>query len=139
MPVTPNKAVSSQALKAKSAVCTAAKTTYGDATNAVHLMDAGANGSDLYSLSAMPRATVTVTQLQLYRSPDNGTTMYFIDSTLGWSGGYTLAQTTAAPQVPFPKYGETSPLRLEIGDSLWVAIGVACSGGVVFDATAEDL
>jgi len=136
MPVTANSIITPQAVKSASAVCTAAKTTYGDATNAVKILTAGASGSVLYGLKAAPRATVTATQLQLYRSPDNGTTMYLVNSAV--MGAYTMAQTTAAPITDFG-YTETSPLRLASTDTLWVAIGVALAGGVSFDGQYEDL
>ena len=136
MAVTQNKAVSSQALKAKNAICTAAKTTYNDAVGAVKLMDAGPNGSVLYLLKATPRMTVTACQLQLYRSPDAGVTLNLIQTQL--MGAYTMAATTQAPSTDFG-YTEAAPLRLAIGDSLWVATGVAFTTGVCFDGTAEDL
>jgi hypothetical protein len=78
MAVTANSIVTPQGIKSASAVCTAAKTTLNDSTNAVKILTPGANGSVLYGLKALARATVTATQLQLYRSPDNGTTMYLI-------------------------------------------------------------
>jgi hypothetical protein len=136
MPVTANKAVSAQALKTKTAICVVAKTTYTDVVNAVKLMDAGPNGSILYGLTAIPRMTVTACQLQLYRSPDAGVTLNLIATAL--MTAYTMAPTTQAPQTPFG-YSETAGLRLEIGDSLWVATGVAFASGIAFDGAAEDL
>lgn len=136
MAVTPNSIITPQGVKSAQAVCTAAKSTYSDSTNAVKLLTPGANGSVLYGLKAVPRATVTATQLQLYRSPDNGTTMYLINSAL--MSAYTMAQTTQAPQTDFG-YSETLPLRIASTDTLWVGAGVALSGGIVFDAQYEDL
>ncbi|THD80634.1 MAG: hypothetical protein E7812_07850 [Phenylobacterium sp.] len=136
MPVTANSIITPQAVRSANAVCTAAKTTYGDSTNAVKLLTPGANGSVLYGLKALPRATVTATQLQLYRSPDNGTTMYLINSAL--MAAYTMAQTTAAPVTDFG-YSESTPLRVNSADTLWVGIGVALAGGIAFDAQVEDL
>lgn len=136
MAVTPNSLVTPQNVRRAAAVCTAAKTTYADATNAVKLADAGANGSLVKSVKALPRATVTATQLQLYASPDNGTTMHLIDSVL--MAAYTMAQTTAVPVTDFALISNDAPLRLGAGDSLWVAIGVALAGGIVFRAGIED-
>lgn len=137
MTVSANQIVTPQALKTKNAVCTAAKTTYNDATNAVQLLVANVtNGSILYGLKAIPRATVTATQLQLFRSPDGGVTLYMINTS--GMAAYTMAQTTQAAQTDFG-YTETNPLRLAAGDSLYVGIGVALAGGVVFDAQFEDL
>lgn len=136
MAVTPNNIITPQAVRTANAVTTAAKTTYGDAVNAVKIVTPGPNGAVLYGLKAAPRATVTATQLQLYRSPDNGTTMYLIGSAL--MAAYTMAQTTAAPVSDFG-YSESAPLRLGAADTLWVGAGVALAGGISFDAQYEDL
>jgi hypothetical protein len=136
MAVTPNNIITPQAVKTANAVATAAKTTYADSTNAEKLLTAGANGSVLYGLKAIPRATVSATQLQLYRSPDDGATLYLIGSAL--MTAYTMANNTAAPATDFG-YAETTPLRLSAGDSLWVAAAVALAGGIAFDAQYEDL
>jgi hypothetical protein len=87
-------------------------------------------------LKSAPRASVGATQLQLFRSPDNGTTVYLINSAL--MSAYTMAQTTAAPVTDFG-YSESAPLRLGPSDTLWVGIGIALAGGVAFDAQYEDL
>lgn len=136
MPVTANSIITPQAVKSASAICTAAKTTYNDSTNAVKLLTAGASGSVLYGLRAVPRATVTATQLQLYRSPDNGVTMFLVNSAL--MAAYTMASTTAAPVTDLG-YSETAPLRLASTDTLWVGAAVALAGGISFDAQYEDL
>ena len=136
MPVTANAIVTSQAVKSAQCVATAAKTTYNDATNAVLLMTAGANGAVVYGLKALARATVALTQLQLYRSPDNGTTLNLIG--VQAMAAYTMAQTTAQPAVDFG-FGESVPLRLAANERLYFAIGVALAGGVVADVQYEDL
>jgi hypothetical protein len=136
MPVSQNKVVTGQALKAKTAIATLAKTVLTDATNAIKLMDAGANGSILYGLLASARATAGPLVCYLFRSPDNGTTLNLVKSVT--MPLYTLSTTAAQTPVDFG-YSETVPLRLAIGDSLYVAISVAVAGGVSFDGTAEDL
>jgi hypothetical protein len=136
MAVTPNAVVTAQAVKPVACLTTAAKTTYNDNTNAVKLATAGANGSILYGLKATPRATVTLTQLQVYRSPDNGTTMYPIVSQA--MAAYTFANTTQIPTTDLG-YTETAPLRLANGDTLWVGAAVALAGGIAWDAQIEDL
>ena len=118
------------------AVATAAKTTYSDAAGAVKLCDAGANGSLLKALSAMPRATVTATMLQLYRSADNGTTLELIDS--AQMTAHTVAVTTAIPKTVFGAISEDSPIRLAPGASLWVGAAVALAAGIVFAGQVED-
>jgi hypothetical protein len=132
--VTPNSAVSAQAVKTAQAVCTAAKTTYNDGTNAVLLLTAGANGGVLYSLRALPRANVTASQLQVYRG--DGTTYNFFNAAV--MSAYTFTDTTAPVPTDFG-YSETNPLRLGPGEKLYAATRVALGGGIVFDAHYEDL
>jgi hypothetical protein len=135
MAVTTNKQVWPQAQKFSSAICTAAKTTYNDATNAVLLVTAGADGSVVTSITAIPRATVTATQLQLFISPDSGTTLYLINTAL--MPAYTMAATTQAVPVDFG-YTVAAPLRIAATNRLYVGAGVALAGGIVFNASYQD-
>lgn len=130
-----NDPVFTQGIVTKTVTCTAAKTTYNDATNAVRLVPAASvpNGGLVKRLYAIPRATATDTQLQVYRSYDTGVTLLFADSTL--LAAYTMSQTTAAPKADFGFSG-TFPMRLAPGEELWVATGVACTGGGI-DFVAE--
>ena len=130
-----HEAVFTQTVKTAQAVCTAACTTYGDTANKVLLLTAGADGALVKKLTATPRATVTATQLQLYISKDAGVTMQLVGSAL--MAAYTMAATTAAPSTAFDASG-SSPYRLAAGDRLYVAIGVALAGGIVFHAEFED-
>lgn len=134
MAVTPNSIVTPQAIKSASVVATAAKTTYADATNAVALMIAGANGSRLTKLVAIPRGTVTATQLQLLHTPSGGA-ITFLDSAV--MQAYTMAQTTQASKTDFG-YSDANPLILGAGDTLSVGIGVALAAGVTFHAEWQD-
>lgn len=136
MATTPNSIITPQSLKAQSVVVTAAKTTLNDSANASGLVSASGNGAVVYRITAMPRATVTATQLQLYRSPDAGTTLYLINSVL--MSAYTLANTTAVPVTDFG-YSESNPLRLLASEVLYVGAAVALAGGIVFTAQYEDL
>lgn len=130
--------VFAQAGRTVTAVATAAKTTYNDAANAVLLCTAHATaGSLLKALSAMPRATVTATKLQLYISFDGGTTLWLISSAL--MAAHTVANTTATPITSFADITEDTPIRLPAGSSLYVGISVALAGGVVFAGQIEDL
>lgn len=135
MAVQQNKIVTTQAMKTAVALCTLAKTTYNDTTNAILLVTAGSDGALVKRLRAIPRATVTATQLQLYRSKDNGTTLYLADTKLMLA--YTMAQTTVCNPTDFG-YTADNPLRLEASERLYVAIGVALVGGVVFEAEYEN-
>ena len=137
MPTTGNSFLSPQTIREVNAVTVAAKTTYNDAVNAVKLFDAHpTNGSILFGLTATPRATVTATQLQIYVSPDNGTTMYLTPSPL--MAAYTMAQTTQVPSTD-SGYAETKPRRVKAGSSVWVGQGVALAGGISWDGQVEDL
>jgi hypothetical protein len=126
-----------QTPKTATAVCTAAATVGTDApTNTVLLMTAGADGSIVTGLHAIPRATVTASGLLLYISKDNGTTQRLIDSEL--MAAHTVATTTAIPETKFTNIAETSPLRLEAGDRLYVGSMVALASGIVFKAEWMD-
>lgn len=131
MAVTPNSIVTPQTPIASTAVATTANTTYTDTpTNSVQLLAAQTNGARLQRITALARATVTATELQLYVSSDGGTTKRFIKSVL--MSAYTVAATTAQTAIDFG-YSDTSPLILSSTESLWVAIGVT-NTGIVFRA-----
>lgn len=133
MPVS-HEPVFAQTGRTVNAVATAAKTTYADAANAVLLCDAGANGSLLKALSAMPLATVTASKLMLFVSHDAGTTLHLIDSIL--MTAHTVAVTTATQVTTFTGFSE---IRLAAGDKLYVASGVALAAGIVFQGQIEDM
>ena len=127
-PQTPKSAHVSQAFTAN--------TTYTSTpTNTVLLVTAGANGGRLTKLRAIPAATVTVTQLQEFRSLDSGATKHFSSSALGASGGYTMAQTTAPPIADFG-YSDDNPKILAAGEQLYVGTGV--TGSWAFEAEWAD-
>lgn len=126
-----------QAPKTATAVCTGVATVTDDApANTVLLLTAGSEGSLVTSLWAMPRATVTASSLVLFLSKDAGTTKRLIDSEL--MSAHTVATTTAIPETSFANYSETTPLRLEAGDKLYVGSQVALAGGIVFKAEYTD-
>lgn len=127
-----------QTLKTATAVATAAVASLGGdtPTNTVLLMTAGTDGAILTRLFALPRATVTASSLVLFLSKDGGTTQRLIDSEV--MAAYTLASTTAIPETSFSNYSETTPLRLEAGDKLYVGSQVALAGGIVFKAEYTD-
>lgn len=136
MSVTANSVVTPQIVRTATAVCTAAKTTYNDNANAVRLIGAATNpnGALVKRLFAIPRSTVGATQLQLYRSPDAGTTLVLAESAL--MSAYTMAQTTAAPKTDFG-YSDGAPMRLAAGEELWAGIGFSVTGGIAFIAEYE--
>jgi hypothetical protein len=113
-----------------------ANTTYTTTpTNTVLLVSAGANGGRLTKLRAIPTATVTVTQLQEFRSSDTGATKKFSNSVLGASGGYTMAGTTAPPIADFG-YSDDNPKILAPSEQLYVGAGV--TGVWAFEAEWAD-
>lgn len=105
-------------------------------TNTVLLVTAGADGAILTRLSAIPRATVTASSLVLFTSSDAGTTMRLIDSAL--MAAQTVATTTAITATSFSTYSETTPLRLQAGERLYVGSQVALANGIVFKAEFTD-
>lgn len=128
---TPNSIITPQTPMTASAVTTTANTTYTDApTNTQLLLDATAAGR-VTRISAMPRATVTATMLQLYLSKDGGVTKRLINSKL--MSAHTIQVTTAIPATDFG-YSDLNPMLLEAGDSLYVAQAVTLADGVCWDA-----
>lgn len=113
-----------------------ANTTYTTTpANTALLVTAGPNGSRLTKLRAIPAATVTVTQLQEFRSLDSGATKKFSNAVLGASGGYTMAATTAPPIADFG-YSDDNPKLMSANEQLYVATAV--TGSWAFEAEWAD-
>jgi len=109
----------------------------GDApTNTVLLMTAGSDGAILTRLSAIPRATVTASSLVLFTSADNGTTKRLVDSAL--MSAQTVSTTTAITSTYFSTYTETTPMRLQAGQQLYVGSQVALGSGIIFEVEYTD-
>ena len=126
-----------QTPKTAAAVVTAAATVADDnPTNTVELLTAGADGALVTRLSAMPRATCTASSLVLFLQKSGQTTKRLIDSEL--MAAHTVAATTAIPETSFANIGDTTPLRLEAGDKLFVGSQVALAAGIVFTAQWMD-
>lgn len=132
MPVTATP-IFTQAVNNGIAICTAAETSYTAPTTRQLLLTAGANGSLMKSVKAIPRATVTATQLQLYSSKDAGVTFQLLPYSAVMTA-YTLAATTAVPATDLG----ISNRRLAPGERIYASIGVALANGIVFDAEYED-
>lgn len=131
---TPNSIITPQAPRSSNALVTTANTTYTTApTNTVALFTAGANGSRVTRIGAIPQATVTAAQLQLFRSRDAGTTKYVFGSAL--QAAYTMATTTAAPATDFG-YSDDNPLILSPNEVLYAASSVTQT--VAFNAEGAD-
>ena len=136
MTTTPNSIITPQAIKSGTAVATTANATYSDSpTNCVVLMTSGTNGSRVTKISAIARATVTITELQLYRDGDgSGTSKRLFNSRQ--MAAYTVAQTTGNTPTDFG-YSDASPMLLAPGEKIYAAIGVS-NAGVVFNAEWGD-
>lgn len=126
-----------QTIVAADAICTAAKTTENDLTNAVLLYTAPANAPALVTrLTANPRATVTASRLKLYVCRAAAPTVpYFVREKL--MAARTVNETTVGTEVDFG-YTNDDPLKLGAGDLVYVASGVALAGGIAFHAEVEE-
>lgn len=134
MAKTTNSYILPQSSRVKTAILTAAKTTYSDGTNAVKVCDAGANDSLIKEVWALPRATVTATQLQLYIY--DGSAYYLVGSAL--MAAYTMANTTEITRTTFAKPTDDYPFYLPSGSSLYAGAAVALAGGIAVSARIED-
>lgn len=126
-----------QTPKTATAVVTAAATVADDnPTNTVELLTAGADGALVTRLAAMPRGTCTASSLALFLQKSGQTTKRLIDSEL--MAAHTVAPTTAIPETAFGNVSDSTPLRLEAGDKLFVGSQVALAAGIVFAAQWMD-
>jgi hypothetical protein len=133
--ITPSGAYQVTVLSASSYTFTHGSNASSTATgggSAVTVQDSrtSRNGARISRLTALARATNTATELQLYVSPDGGTTKRFIKSAL--LAAYTVAATTAQTGGDFG-YTDSSPLLLAPNETLYVGISVT-NTGIVFDA-----
>jgi len=126
-----------QTPKTSAVVITGAATVADDnPTNTVELLTAGADGALVTRLTAMPRATVTAANLVLFLQKSGQTTKRLIDSEL--MSAHTVAATTAIPETVFANISDSTPMRLEAGDKLFVGSQVALASGIVFAAQWMD-
>ena len=131
-----NTAAFPQAPKIATAIVTLADDLTSAPANTVVLVTAGANGAEVSSVTAIPRATVTASDLHLFISTDSGTTKILTKSKL--MTAHTVAATTAIPVVDFG-YDEVDTIILAAGDSLYVGSAVALAGGIAFTGQWVDL
>lgn len=136
MAATANSIITPQTPKTANCVLTTASTDIDDAPSAsVLLWTAGANGSRVTKVTAIPRATVTASNLMLYISADSGTTQRLIECAL--MSAFTVANTTEIPTTDFG-YSEDNPLILGANERLYAATAVALAGGIVVFAQGSD-
>lgn len=133
-----NKFISPQVIKSATAVATNAGTDVGDApTNTVKLIAAGPNGARYTKVSASPRATVSATQLRLFRSSDGGVTKRWFKSELMAAQNVGSPWNTKMVSTDLG-YSDVNPLMLGANEEVYVSIGVALLAGIVFDAEGGD-
>lgn len=131
MATTPNSIITPQTPIAATAVATTANTNYTDTpTNSVLLLAEQTNGARITKIVALARASPSATELQLFVSPDGGTTKRLIKSTL--MASYTVSQSNGQSSIDMA-FSENNPLVLSSAESLYVAIGVT-NTGIVFRA-----
>jgi hypothetical protein len=113
----------------RTAVLTAAETSFHNPTNVVDLMVAADNtdGARITKLYAIPRATIaTANHIQLYKR--SGSTYTLIDSVL--MATVTPGAAVASTKTDFG-LSLSAPMELEAGVGLAVAMGQAVANGVV--------
>ena len=133
---TPNEVITPQAIKTAQQTCTAAKTTYADATNAVLLLTGGTNGSIIYKLTSLAKGTTGSAGRLLVFSSLNGTTMVLI----GTANFADYTQSVSSGPLPADiGWSETSPRRVAATEQIWVATSIAATAGVAVDCQYEDL
>lgn len=115
---------------------TAAKTTFTDATNAVLMLTAGAEGALVTSCLARALATLSgATVYYCFISRDAGTTLALKAAILVSAD---TVSTTDAPLATDMGPSEDAPWKLGPGDILYCAISVANATGVQFVGEYED-
>jgi hypothetical protein len=136
-----NTAAFAQAPRTATGVATAAVANLSTdtPTGTVKLLQAGPEGAIVTRLTAQPRNTLTATTglvLLLAKSADAYATQRLVDSVT--MAAQTLGVTTGITKTYFSDFSETTPLRLEAGDQLFVGTQTALAAGIVFRAEITD-
>lgn len=126
------------------AILTAAKAApLSGATDAVLLFTAGANGSIINGINAIPRNTIaSAALLAIYYSSDAGTTLNVLS--VGTLAVYTFATTLAPTPLNFTNLNGsiisvTNPLYVPAGETLYASSAVALANGILVTANGIDL
>jgi hypothetical protein len=136
MPVTPNSIITPQTPRTATCVLTNASTDMDDAPTTTELLvTAGANGARVTKITAVPRATVTATRLDLWLSKDAGVTKRLIETAL--MSAHTVANTTEIPTTDFG-FSDDLPLVLEASDRVYASTAVSLTAGIVVAAQSAD-
>lgn len=129
-----------QKFAASNAIVTAALAGIGTSTvtGAQLLATGGANGSIVFGVTAVPRASVTASSLALFRVKSATPTVFNLIKSEAMAA-YTLTATTKIPETAFASVTATTPIFLEPGEMLYAGSQVALAAGIVFDASRADL
>lgn len=126
------------------AILTAAKAApLSGATDAVLLFTAGANGSIINGINAIPRNTIASAALiAIYYSSDAGTTLNLL--AVGTLAVYTYDATAAPTPLNLTNLNGsiisvTNPLYVPAGETLYASSGVALANGILVTANGIDL
>lgn len=140
MSLTPT-AVFAQTPKSASAVASAAFSLTGsnslldDMPQNTHLlMSAGLDGALVTGLSAIPRATCTASQVSVFirkaGDPVGRQRLLFSEA----MSAQTVSTNGKVHRTVFADISESTPLRLQANDELYVGLGASQANGVVFHA-----
>jgi hypothetical protein len=126
------------------AILTAAKAApLSGGTDTVLLFTAGANGSVVNGIAAIPRNTLaTAAHIAVYYSTDSGTTNNLI--AIGLLAAWTFAATTAPAPLNLANLNGsviavTNPFYVPVGMKLYASTSVALSDGILVTANGVNL
>ena len=85
-------------------------------------------------MTALPRATVSASQLLIFSSLDNGATIDLRLSAL--MAAFTMGASAAVPVTDFG-LTEDAVLRVAAGERLWAASAQALAAGIVFNVAGD--
>lgn len=106
-------------------------------TNLGLIFTAGAEGSLVTTITAIPRATIAATVVYLFIASDGtGAVARLLDSIL--LPAQTLSTSSAVNLSTFTNYTEDYPLRLKANDRIYAAISVTAASGIVITARGMD-
>jgi hypothetical protein len=126
------------------AILTAAKAApLSGSTNVVLLFTAGANGSIVHGIAAIPRNTLSsAAHVAVYHSTDSGTTNNLC--AIGLLGAWTFSATTAPTPLALANLNGaaisvTNPLYVPAGGKLYASTSQALADGILVTANGVDL
>jgi hypothetical protein len=143
MPVT-NTAAFGQVPILGQAILTAAKAApLSGTSNTALLMTAGANGSIVHGIAAIPRDTLSsAAHIAVYCSPDAGTTLNLV--AIGLLAAWTFSATSSPTPLNLSNLNGaviavTNPLYIPPTNRLYASSSQALTNGVMVSANGVDL